>query len=107
MRMKKKTFSKNVYRNKYEGLKEEKGVKKASCIYSMSRTQRAVGSANSGRNSMKIISTVITKPYNHKLEKREGGLEINLDIHVPTHAHDCIVRQYYKSYWQIQIQSFL
>lgn len=41
--------------------------------------------------TVKRFSTVITKPCNHKLEKREeGGLEINLDIHVPTDAHACI-----------------
>ena len=38
---------------------------------------------------MKMISAVITKPYNHKLEKTEGGLEINPDVHVPTHALAC------------------
>lgn len=39
---------------------------------------------------MKIISIVITKPYNHELVKKEASLEINLEIHVPTHALACI-----------------
>lgn len=64
----------------------------------------------------KSCSTVITKPYNHKLEKREeGGLEINLDIHMPTDARACITPLNHisvteacssiKSYWKIQMFS--
>lgn len=53
---------------------------------------------------------VITKPYNHKLVKREGGFQINLEIHVATHAYITIIITSLKPrdvemkfYWQIQM----